>query len=268
MEQAAKKKVPTAAEVLAKQKVDHAPGGIAAKPPKTAPNAEAKTAETPKTDAFGLPAMPASTTVAAPEHADMFQQYADAVSPRNIIGKLLKFAQGDYVAGEGGEKIKEGTKVVAIMDELSTGWVRWQDNKPIEHRVGRVIDKFVPAQKRDLPDRDEALWETDEDGKPRDPWQFVNYLPVKNVETDEFYTLATGTRGGLSAIADLCRHYARDVKQHPDCFPVIALKSGSYPHKNKAYGRVKIPILTPVGRTTRDGAPMPVGQDMSDEIPF
>jgi hypothetical protein len=74
----------------------------------------------------------------------------------------------------------------------------------------------------------------------------------------------------LNTIADLCRHYARDVKQHPGCFPVIALKSDSYNHPNKAYGRIKIPVLTVVGRAPRDGsaAVQAVADDMSDAIPF
>ena len=249
MEQAAKKRVPTAAQVLAKQKADHAPGGFEAK------------SQLARVDAMIVPA--------APEHAEVFAAYANAVSPRNIIGKLLKFSKGDYVAGEGGEEVKEGTKFVAIMDELSTGWVRWEDNKPVEHRTGRVVDKFVPPPRRELGHDNKDDWPADDRGEARDPWQFTNYLVLKSTDdTGEFYTFTTGTRGGLNAIADLCRHYARDVKQHPDCFPVIALKVSSYDHPVKSFGRVKVPVLTVVGRAPRDGVQMPVAADMDDEIPF
>ena len=179
-----------------------------------------------KQDAFGIPldensrtqvmeTLKSTTSLTVPEQASVFQQYADAASPRNIVGKLLKFSKGDYIAGEGGEEVQEGTQLVAIMDELWTGWTRWQDGKPVESRIGRVIDKFVPPQRRDLGDTDKDEWPADDRGEARDPWQFANYLVMKNAETGEFFTFTTGTRGGLNAIADLCRHYARDIKQHP-----------------------------------------------------
>jgi hypothetical protein len=226
-----------------------------------------------KADAFGLPAAKvasAATALATPEQASVFQQYADAVSPRNIVGKLLKFSKGDYVAGEGGEEIKEGTQLVAIMDELWTGWTRWEDNKPVESRMGRIVDRFAPPPRRELGHDNKDEWPADDRGEARDPWQFGNYLVLKNAETGEYFTFTTGTRGGLNTIADLCRHYARDVKQHPDCFPVVALKSDSYNHPNKAYGRIKVPVLTVVGRAPRDGstAEQAIADDMSDEVPF
>jgi hypothetical protein len=176
-----------------------------------------------KQDAFGLPAdensrtqvLASTTALTVPEQASVFQQYADAASPRNITGKLLKFAKGDYVAGESGEEIPEGTRLIAVMDELWTGWTRWENNKPVESRIGRVIDKFVPARRDDLGDNNKDTWAADDRGEPRDPWQFGNYLAMKSPETGEFFTFTTGTRGGINAIAELCRHYARDVKQHP-----------------------------------------------------
>jgi hypothetical protein len=210
------------------------------------------------------------TSLTVPEQASVFQQYADAASPRNIVGKLLKFAKGDYIAGEGGEEIPEGTKLIAVMDELWTGWTRWENNKPVESRIGRVIDKFVPAKRRALGDENRDEWAVDDRGEPRDPWQFGNYLVLKSPETGEFFTFTTGTRGGINAIAELCRHYARDVKQHPDYFPIIALKSNSYNHPNKAFGRIKIPVFTVVGRSPRDGsvAVQAVADDMNDDLPF
>jgi hypothetical protein len=210
------------------------------------------------------------TAIATADQANVFQQYADAVSPRNIVGKLLKFAKGDYLAGEGGEEVKEGTQLVAIMDEFWTGWTKWADGKPVESRIGRLVDNFRPAQRRDLGDDNKDEWPADDRGEARDPWQFANYLVMKNAETGEYYTFTTGTRGGLNTLADLCRHYARDSKQNPGHFPIVALKSDSYNHPNKAYGRIKIPVLTVVGRAPRDGsvAVQAAADDMSDAIPF
>jgi len=242
------KRIPTAAEVLARQKADHADNK----------------------DAFGLPTLTEaeSNALTALGQPSVFAQYADAVAPRNIVGKLLKFSKGDYVAGEGGEEMKDGTRLIAIMDELWTGWTRWEDNKPVEQRIGRVVDKFVPPPRRELGYENRDEWSADDRGEARDPWQFGNYLVLKNPETGEFFTFTTGTRGGLNAIADLCRHYARDAKEHPDCYPVIALKSDAYNHPNKAYGRIKIPVLAVVGRSPRDGSVQAIADDMSDKIPF
>jgi len=156
------------------------------------------------------------------------------------------------------------------MSELWVGWTKWSDGKPVESRIGRLVDNFRPPQRRDLGDTDKADWPADDRGDARDPWQFSNYLVLKNAETGEFFTFTTGTRGGLNTIADLCRHYARDSKQHPGHFPIVALKSDSYLHPNKAYGRIKIPVLAVVGRAPQDGsaAVQTVADDMSDDIPF
>jgi hypothetical protein len=215
--------------------------------------------------------VPAATgAIATADQANVFAQYADAASPKNIVGKLLKFAKGDWIAGEGSEELKDGTTLTADMSQLWVGWTRWEDNKPVEHRLGRIVDNFRPPQRRDLGCLDKADWPADERGEARDPWQFGNYLVLKNAETGEYFTFTTGTRGGLNTIADLCRHYARDVKQHPDCFPIVALRSDSYNHPNKAFGRIKIPVLAVVGRAPRDGsvAIQTIADDMNDEIPL
>ena len=65
------------------------------------------------------------------------------------------------------------------------------------------------------------------------------------------YTFTTSSRGGLGAIADLSRRYGRHRRKHDDVFPLIALDVDSYQHNNKAYGRIKVPQLTPMGGSRR-----------------
>src|SRR5215472_12074744 len=43
---------------------------------------------------------------------DPFEVYANAVAPRTIIGTLLRFTKGDYVAGEEGKEIPEGSTLL------------------------------------------------------------------------------------------------------------------------------------------------------------
>jgi hypothetical protein len=102
------------------------------------------------------------------------------------------------------------------------------------------------AKRNELGDTDPSAWETDINGKPRDPWQFTNYLPSLS-EKDELFTFAASSRGGISAIARLARRYAQHRKKHPDVYPVIALGVDSYQHPNREYGRIKLPEFTPVG---------------------
>ena len=58
---------------------------------------------------------------------DPFEAYANAVAPKNILGSLMKFSKGDYLAGEEGKAIETGTTVTANLDELLAGWIKWKD---------------------------------------------------------------------------------------------------------------------------------------------
>lgn len=182
------------------------------------------------------------TSVAA-AGTNFFQSYGDQVSQRSIVGSLLKFSKGDFLAGEDNEEVPEGTCLVANMDELCVGWIRWEDNKPTDQIMGRVSEGYQPPKRNELGDDDKSRWETDEKGQPRDPWQFSNYLIMKAVEGDELFTFTTSSRGGLNAIGELCKAYGKAMRQRPDEFPVVELGVGSYQHSNKAFGRIKFPIL-------------------------
>jgi hypothetical protein len=184
-----------------------------------------------------------SIALAPAANVDPFEAYADAVSPRNIVGTLLKFSKGDYLAGEEGTVIPAGTTFTANLDELLVGWVRWRDNKPVEHIMQRVADGAGQLKRDELGDQDQSTWEVDSASQPRDPWQFTNYLPLIN-EQGELFTFTTSSRGGLGAMSALARLYAWHRRRHPDVFPVIALNVDSYSHKNREYGRIKIPRFT------------------------
>jgi hypothetical protein len=177
---------------------------------------------------------------------DPFSEYADAVSPQFIIGDLLKFSKGDYFAGINNQTVPAGTTFTVNLDELMAGFVRWWDGKPTDHVMVRVADHIPPKKRIELGDSDEQQWETDINGKRRDPWQFTNYLPMMN-EKGELFTFTTSSRGGISAIAGLARRYANHRKRHPDVFPLIALGVDSYQHPNREFGRIKFPVFAPAG---------------------
>ena len=118
------------------------------------------------------------TAVASYGERDPFEVYADSIRPGYIVGKLLKFSKGDYLLGEGAEPVEQGTVVVAAIDQLLIGSIRWENAKPAEHRMVRVASGQYPPLRHELGYLDRANWETDNDGKPRDPWQYSAYLPL------------------------------------------------------------------------------------------
>jgi hypothetical protein len=106
-----------------------------------------------------------------------------------------------------------------------------------------VAEGFVPPLRKELGDNDKTQWETDDEGEPRDPWQFTNTIVLIELETNELFTFSTSSRGGLNAIGQLSLRYGEHMRQKPDETPVLELGSGSYKHLNKKFGEIRIPIL-------------------------
>jgi hypothetical protein len=188
----------------------------------------------------------ANTELATVIDIDPLVAYADAISPRHIVGKLLRFSKGDFFAGEESEPIPSGTKLTVAADELLAGWIKWADGKPTEPNMVRVADGKPPLKRSDLGDRDRSTWEADDHGKSRDPWQFTNYLPMMD-EDGELYTFATSSAGGLTGVSDLVRRYGQYRRRHPDVYPIVMLGVDSYQLQKKEYGRIKYPKFIPAG---------------------
>jgi hypothetical protein len=172
-----------------------------------------------------------------------FLDYGNAATQRAIVGKLLKFQKGDYIAGMDSEEVPEGTRLVAVMDSLLVGHQKWQDSKPVEQRMGLVVEGYQPERRVALGDIDQSRWEVDDDDKPKDPWQFTNQLLMIDPELDQIYTFSTSSKGGISAIGELSKAYGKQVRQRPDELPVIALGVGSYLHSDRKLGRIKYPTF-------------------------
>ena len=194
-----------------------------------------------------------------------FTAYGEAVTHRNIVGELLKFSKGDWLVGQDNEEVKVGTQFVANMHELLVGWIRWQDNKPTDHIMGKVVDSYQPPRRSELGDTDSHEWEVDDRGDPRDPWQLSNYLLMKGMVDGELYTFTTGSKGGRDAIGDLSKDYGKVMAQHGDEFPVVAISVRSYEHPNKSYGRIKTPEFKIVGWVGRDTFAVDLGENGDPE---
>lgn len=205
------------------------------------------------------------TAVTVPGNGNPFEAYGNAVSQKSIVGDILKFTKfGEYVTGQDESEMPKGQRLIANMDELLTGWVRWEDNKPTDQIMGRVADGFMPQRRNELGDTDESLWEKDDDGRPRDPWQKTNYLVLKAEGEEQLYTFATSSKSGLNAIGELCKVFGRQMRQRPDEFPVVALNAGSYIHPK--YKKIFVPNLDVVGWIAKaDFGTMDVGSESNSE---
>ena len=180
--------------------------------------------------------------------ANPFTAYGDQASQKSIVGQLLRFTKGDYLAGQDDDEVPEGTQFVANMDEMLLGWIRWEANKPTDHIMGKLSEGYQPPRRNELGDTDKEQWEVDATGQQRDPWQFSNYLLMKAVSSDgELYTFTTSSRGGLNALGDLCKVYGTAMAQHTDEYPIVALGVNAYDHPNRAFGRIKVPTFKMVG---------------------
>ena len=180
-------------------------------------------------------------TLPTTNNKSVFGAYGDAANTRLYDGELLIFSKGDYLLGKDKREIPIGTRVQAHMHGLMIGWVKWDESKPGAHVVGLLIENFQPPRRGELGDLDKTLWPLDDDGEPRDPWQFCNYLPMN--DRDDPWTFTTSSKGGLNAIAALCAEFDHWMRKHPNKNPAVELGVDSYQHPNRSYGRIKFPVF-------------------------
>jgi hypothetical protein len=178
-----------------------------------------------------------------------FEVYSEAASNNRIIGDLLRFAKGDWLAGRNGDEMPRGARLIVNVADMRIGWQCWKGGKPVDARLGRVADSFVPPTRAALGDMDEDEWDRDEKGNPRDPWQFTNVLVMKAEKGDQLYTFSASSKGQLGAVAKLVGEYGKRVRSHPSDLPIVALEVDSYQHTIKERGRIKVPVLKLVGWT-------------------
>ncbi len=113
--------------------------------------------------------------------SDPLAAYADAVIPRHIVGDYLALHQGRLSSPVlRGDLVPVGTNFTVAADELLAGWIKWTDGKPVEHIMVRVADGSRRRSAVISATTIVRLGKPTINGKPRDPWQFTNYLPMMN----------------------------------------------------------------------------------------
>jgi hypothetical protein len=177
-----------------------------------------------------------------------FEAISQDLASTNITGTLIKFTKGDWITGDD-EDLDEGMELVANMDNLMIGWTKWEDNKPTDKVMGLVSEGYRPPTRRSLGDNDQALWELDDQGRARDPWQSGFYMILKTpgeaAVDDELYTFATSSKGGKDMILELCGKYGKEMRVRPDMYPIVKLGADSYRHQE--YGKTFVPLMQIVG---------------------
>ena len=186
-----------------------------------------------------------SNTLTIPSTNPFANYERDQATRRHFPGELMKFNKGDYVAGKDGVLLPSGSQLVAVMNTLTRGWQRWENNELTDARLGFYVEGFKPPRRSELGDHDKSRWETGKDGKPRDTWSYINALAMVSPETMKTYTFITGTSGGIRAIDDLADDHGAAP---PGKYPLISLEADSYLHSDRTIGRVKVPLFRVVGQ--------------------
>lgn len=202
---------------------------------------------------------------------NVFERYGDAATQGTITGKLLRFNKfGEYIAGQDQEKIPYGTELIVAMPSLMIGWMRWDaDGRPESH-MGLVAEGYVPLPRAELGHTDRSEWQTDDEGRPRDPWQQANtVIMADHKDLDRLFTFSATSKGGLNAMGILSKDHGRHIKLKPNDLPVIRLEGDSYRHPNKKYGEIRFPVFEIVRWVSGDMLPQIAGVTVErDEVPF
>ena len=180
-------------------------------------------------------------------------------------GAFLKFSKGEWLLGQNDDEVALGRRLVANMNELSIGWIRWADGKPVERRLGLLAQGHKPEARDALGFTDQTLWEIDAaSGKPKDPWNFTNELPMADPSDGEQMTFSSSSKGGIGSVGNLCKAYGREYRQREGFVPVIELGRDSYKHAE--YGKTYVPVLTIVDWVANGSVPAPASTS-DDEKP-
>ena len=220
-----------------------------------------------------LPAVTPRNAVALPDSRSNVQKYLDETAPASIVGRLIKFSKDhQFETADNGEAISDDVDFIALCDEVLVGWIRFRDSgEPPDRVAGLLYDGFIMPSRETLGDVDEALWQDGLDGKPADPWQHQICLPLQRGDSGEMFTLATTTKTGRRAIANLLRHFDRMERAKSGAYPLIRLKVGGFNHRDERIGWVAVPVLAVVGRQPKETAAKPdssPASDLNDQIPF
>jgi hypothetical protein len=171
----------------------------------------------------------------------------DAFADEGFGNDRLMFDGKRGVWSMGNEEVPIGTKVVAMMDQLMKGFIRFDDGMPTTKLVPQsATEADVYTLRQSLGDLDKSLWERDKKGKPIDPWKPARELPVILLTlTLDAVVYSTSSQGGVKAVSVLKKALMGE-RRDPSCptaLPIVSLDVDSYKHSEKEYGTIYTPML-------------------------
>jgi hypothetical protein len=146
---------------------------------------------------------------------------AAAKKPQLILGDMMRFVKGEYLVGKK-DVMPDDTEATAAMQVFYVGWTKWINNKPVAQIMVRVGSGLKPPKRKTLGDMDSSQWPTNKRGEPENPWRWTVYLPLIT-RAGAVYTFTSNTNGGRTATGELCKHYGKRLKDHPNLLPVVKL---------------------------------------------
>jgi hypothetical protein len=190
-----------------------------------------------------------SSDLVSEEYVDReaaLQDFINDICDTPFQGRLLRFKDGDYLyrSGDAEPEVGKDTELVVSVDSLEHGWIKWIDKRPVERKMGLVVEGFRAPTRPELGDMDKDMWPRDErTDKPIDPWQrtvhVVMYDRTRDADSEDgLFTFVTSSHGGRRAIQDL----AKQAKKHMDQNPVVRLEEDVYTHSKLGY-RIKVPVF-------------------------
>ncbi len=191
-----------------------------------------------------------------------------------IAGDPLYFKKGEWFKGEAAFEPKDRA-FLANIGEAYTGWVKWLDKKPSEHRLHRMLDYTRETPRSELGDLDKNAWEVSDRGVPQDPWQPSDRLVLRTTDSAEgLLTFISGSKGGRNALSKLMGKVAKSTHAAAGKFPIVQLEGSTYDHDD--YGLVHYPVFKIVDWAFWDSEKVDQKDDprtgfdkeLNDAIPF
>jgi len=170
-----------------------------------------------------------------------------------LMGHVLRFRKGDWIAGSEKTAVPDKTRYVALMSLACHGWLRWTEGTATHVAVGKIAAGHELPKRETLPDRNPEKWPVGLSGKQEDPWRVACYLPLVSLDGETVVTFATSTPTGTSAFWKLVDRYAWLGRKHPGMFPIIEIEASGY--NDKRFGWVDTPSFNIVDWTGRPDLP-------------
>ena len=197
----------------------------------------------------------------------------DAAIGTDLDDEPLRFKEGEYLRGYDKIEVALGTRLRVHPESYSDGFVKWDDNRPVDWRIRECAN---PTQ---LPIFRDTLDALDKIGKDDDPWTKTWLIAMKD-PAGEILRFTTSTDGGDKALRKLMSNWRRERDKHWPKVPVVELGVTSY--FNAKYHRdVPKPVLTivdwadwengkktaPQITPTQDDPRTMIGEELNDDLP-